>query len=742
MFDFFKKYKSDLLAICTLSIIILAFFLRFFIPEPSIFITPEWSSSDILNFNMPVKYFLAENLKRNEIPLWTKDIGTGFPILAESQIGTFFIINLFLFKYLPFWLAFDLGYILSFFIAAVGMYFLCRYLKLSYLISFLAGIIFAFSGFFIGHIQHYNMIQAASLLPWLVLITYLSLRRHSLFYYLLFIVLMSQEIFIGHTQITFIILCLLFLLPLEKRVKMKQVIRDYLVLTSLCVISLIVSAVQVFPTIELIANSVRSNGFGLSNSIFNSFSPLDALYLLNPFIFGRVSDASYASSLVFQGRIFWENVIYLGILSPFLLFIFLFLKRTRQESFYFFVLILFSLLMLGKHSPLYIIFSIFPFSLFRVTSRFNLVFVFTAVLLLGFIFQRLRIILFKKLIKIEALVMVLIIIIYVSDFFINWFFYHPVYSQKKWFGSPETAIFLKNEGTRRQGRILSLIPQKENAWYSYSTSKGWKDKEPFFYFRNQLPSNQNILWDISSYGSYVADFWTPRQTRMNNLLYANITYDQKKSRLFIGKESLNMINLNSIQYIISTSYIEAVGLKLRYETQSNNEDPTHYKIYENINYFSRARMAYSYEFIQSFKNIDKDLLSDFPLDNTVFLEDVPPMEIYNCRKDIGSCDYSINWNEDNDKEIKLTVNTASNGILLLSDSYYPGWKAYVDSHEEKIFPANINQRAIFVRAGNHIVTLKYLPASFNFGFYVSACGYILICVGFIFLAQRIKKRIS
>jgi len=51
-------------------------------------------------------------------------------------------------------------------------------------------------------------------------------------------------------------------------------------------------------------------------------------------------------------------------------------------------------------------------------------------------------------------------------------------------------------------------------------------------------------------------------------------------------------------------------------------------------------------------------------------------------------------------------------MLFLSDTAYPGWKAFVNGIETKWFPANLSFRALYLEAGEHVVEFKYIPKSF------------------------------
>src|SRR3989344_6879798 len=112
----------NLLPIAIITIIILSFFSRLFYPEERLFITPDFGGSDIFDLNLPAKYSLSESLKNNQLPLWNKDIGAGFPQLAEGQIGALNMYNLVAFKFIPFPYSYNISYIVIFFTAALGAY--------------------------------------------------------------------------------------------------------------------------------------------------------------------------------------------------------------------------------------------------------------------------------------------------------------------------------------------------------------------------------------------------------------------------------------------------------------------------------------------------------------------------------------------------------------------------------------------------------------------------------------------
>jgi hypothetical protein len=60
------------------------------------------------------------------------------------------------------------------------------------------------------------------------------------------------------------------------------------------------------------------------------------------------------------------------------------------------------------------------------------------------------------------------------------------------------------------------------------------------------------------------------------------------------------------------------------------------------------------------------------------------------------------------------------GILVLTDTFYPGWRASVDGESREILRANYLFRGVALDSGRHTVTFSYEPKSFRLGGAVSA----------------------
>jgi hypothetical protein len=79
--------------------------------------------------------------------------------------------------------------------------------------------------------------------------------------------------------------------------------------------------------------------------------------------------------------------------------------------------------------------------------------------------------------------------------------------------------------------------------------------------------------------------------------------------------------------------------------------------------------------------------------------------------------------------VVIRTNIDSPKFLVLADSYYPGWKAYVDGEPAKIYRANYILRAVYLnKPGEHTVKFVYRPFSFKLGLGITLIGAALCII--------------
>jgi Bacterial membrane protein YfhO len=93
----------------------------------------------------------------------------------------------------------------------------------------------------------------------------------------------------------------------------------------------------------------------------------------------------------------------------------------------------------------------------------------------------------------------------------------------------------------------------------------------------------------------------------------------------------------------------------------------------------------------------------------------------------------VEWREE---RIRLRVTAVRDAFLVLNDSYFPGWEAWVDDKPTRILRANALVRGVVAPSGTHDVEFSYRPRSFRIGSMIS----LLSIAGFLALsAWQIRR---
>ncbi len=90
---------------------------------------------------------------------------------------------------------------------------------------------------------------------------------------------------------------------------------------------------------------------------------------------------------------------------------------------------------------------------------------------------------------------------------------------------------------------------------------------------------------------------------------------------------------------------------------------------------------------------------------------------------------------------RMRIRTATDapGLLVLSEIYYPAWKAYVDDQPAPLLVTDHVLRAVPVPAGEHLVELRYESAALRVGVFISIVFYVLlVAVGLAAVLRRYR----
>lgn len=84
----------------------------------------------------------------------------------------------------------------------------------------------------------------------------------------------------------------------------------------------------------------------------------------------------------------------------------------------------------------------------------------------------------------------------------------------------------------------------------------------------------------------------------------------------------------------------------------------------------------------------------------------------------------VQLKEDQGSRVGMGVNLSCAAMVVLSDTYYPGWRAYIDGAPAPIYSMNGAMRGVLVPAGAHSVTMRYRPLIVFEGAALSLIGII------------------
>ena len=85
--------------------------------------------------------------------------------------------------------------------------------------------------------------------------------------------------------------------------------------------------------------------------------------------------------------------------------------------------------------------------------------------------------------------------------------------------------------------------------------------------------------------------------------------------------------------------------------------------------------------------------------------------------------------EDSGNEVRVRVEPSRAEFLVLTDAYYPGWRAYVDGEERPILRANYFFRAVPLRPGDSEVAFRYTSQPLRAGAWISGASLVLLAAG-------------
>lgn len=357
-------------------------------------------------------YWAVRNaaLIQGHLPLWTPNLFMGAPLLANSQLGTFYPLNWPLIALSP-PDGIRVSILLHIFWALLGAYVLARIPSPKSLSSIaglpsvahfverglsentsttkverwsgikesipalVAAAVFGLGGYAGAHVEQINQLQGIAWMSWLFLFYARALDgSQRTLWVLLLGAGLALQFLSGHTQTVFItgvglgIYGIVHGISSHHKQRLRRIVTAVLVLVVAGLITLPLIVPQLIPTMELTRVSNRSGGLNPNQATAFSF---------NPFVIGRGLMPSYDS------LVFGEYVAYAGVIGFGLVIVGIF--ATGRARWVWLAVMLGGLaLAFGEFNPLYWTLAGLPgFNLFRVPARWLALFALGAAMLAG-----------------------------------------------------------------------------------------------------------------------------------------------------------------------------------------------------------------------------------------------------------------------------------------------------------------------------------------------------------------------
>lgn len=112
---------------------------------------------------------------------------------------------------------------------------------------------------------------------------------------------------------------------------------------------------------------------------------------------------------------------------------------------------------------------------------------------------------------------------------------------------------------------------------------------------------------------------------------------------------------------------------------------------------------------------------DFDYRHTVILESDVPLS-----HDAEPVESDVRVTRYDAHEVVIDADVSRAAMLVLTDNYYPGWNAYVDGQQVPLYRANYTFRAVALPAGEHVVVFRYKPDSVRHGIVVTALAFLAL----------------
>lgn len=715
---------------------------------------------DFIYQNYPFRSFAATSLAMGQMPLWNPYTFNGMPFLADIQTTVLYLPSLLLTLFVSngslshYWL--ELVIILHFVLAGIGMFYLAKSFNLRNVPSLFAGAAYMLSGYMIVHTIHQQNVTLVAWYPLILLFFRKALSEQRWLYVFVCGLVLGHSILAGYPQLSlflYFFLALYFAMELLTRYRGKELFsRPSIIMSakalSIVVISVALAMIQLLPTFELSDLSQRAAiTFEKASEGSLAWSQLATLFF--PKMFGTAGASGYEYFGPGQYFYYWETCIYLGILPLLLAVVSIALcKKSKHVAFLWGVAFFAILFALGNNLFVFRLFYEFVpgFSKFRIPARMGILLTFAASLLSAFSLQQLfyeakgiheRKPFRNALLAITGIGILFYILIVSGRFagLITGAQYSQVEPLVSKGVTPSVFVFLfssallfgiilKGNLTRFAGIAVVLLFFVDVFVFGGNQNNGANNPSEYFKQRSDLveffkQDGEKELFRVNTRNAQgILPGWDRNQGMIDRIFmlegYTPLALQRAYAPLASVDQAYDLLN---------------VKYKTFTDPQTGN-----LSLAEHATRLPRAFFVYNVHVTKSEAELLAYLKSpEFNHRTTAVIEKELNKPLVN---PTGIPSWDARFTNYTNNQISIDAKTSNDGILVLSEVFYPGWKAYVDGVEMEILRADYNLRGIFVNAGEHQVEVRFEPSTFRNGMWISISTLLISAIGIVVSSRR------
>jgi len=679
-------------------------------------------------------------IKGLNLPFWCRYFHSGFPIMAEGQIGGLYPVNVLMYLCLPFKIAYNYSVVLHFILAGIFTYFYTRRLGAGQWGGALAALLFCFGSAYAG--CFYNIITLRTLvwfpLVLLLIDIYADSKRPAAI--IACGLIAGMQFLAGFIQMAaysfmFYMIYMMYIFRI-RRVAVKERVFPILIFSILTFLITLPQLALTYGLVQVSGRSSASIGFAL----WRSFSPLGFLTSVFPYW------------LRFTG-----HQVYIGVFGIlFLIYAIAQLKDFKQIRPIVLVGLFALFAALGKYNPLYVgLLKITGFYGFRNPSKFLFFSLFAASVLSGFgfsiFFNRPNVKLTKIVSKAFAVIMASSLAVFFASMYILRIFKENIllwmkdYVSRFIIGKPYHRYDLETYMDKIHN-IYSLLINGTDLGDIFVLSSvlfvsvalitgiaiSMKRYNNLRFLR--LPIYCLIFIDIFTYSYYgtgfrgnIKDLGHIRPSHANILkvlradtsLFRILPLDLKdedmpwwtrpNANILVGLDSIAaytpLIEKDYKEYLSS---LEIVDDSLGLISPSDDALSKHYQDLRilNVKYLISARPL-SHNFLEEIARQEEVILyglkGNLP---RIFFTDKLSGEIS------AGLTEAFNLVEYNNGIVTAELIADRDGFVVFSENYYPGWEAFIDDRPAEIILVKGLIQAVRIDRGRHKVIFKFNPKFF------------------------------